>query len=121
MRKTLLTAALGALAACPALAQAGNCIDKHARDPNFVQLAVPENAPRPADASAFSIVDESMTVDTLSAKIGPADGSTSSGTSTTILVWCVPDGEVRVSTRDGSTIEQVRHNGKVVYDRKKKK
>jgi len=121
MRNILLTAALAALAGFATMAQAGNCLDKHARDPNFVQLAVPENAPRPADASAFAIVDESMTVENLTAKIGPADGSTSTGTSTTILVWCVPDGEVRVSTRDGSTIEQVRHNGKVVFDRKKKK
>ena len=116
--KTILPAAALALAS---IAQAGNCIDKHARDPNFVQLAVPENAPRPADAGAFAIVDETMTVEKLSAKLGPPDGSTSSGTSTTILVWCVPDGEVRVSTRDGSTILQVRHNGKVVYELKKKK
>ena len=116
--KTILL--VGALA-CTPVAQAANCIDKHARDPNFMQLAIPEHAPRPADASAFSIVDEAMTVEKLSQKVGPPDGSTASGTSSTILVWCVPDGEVRVSTRDGSTIEQVRHNGKVVYDRKKKK
>ncbi|HEX6397316.1 MAG TPA: hypothetical protein VFZ95_07830 [Steroidobacteraceae bacterium] len=109
------------LACCASWAQAGNCIDKHANDPNFVQLTVAENAPRPADAAAFSIVDETLTIDKLSEKVGPPDGSTSSGVKTTILVWCVPDGEVRVSTRDGSTIEQVSHNGKVVFDRKKKK
>jgi hypothetical protein len=117
MKIILLATAL----ACAPVAQAGNCIDKHARDPNFMQLAVPENAPRPADAGAFAIVDDTMTLEKLTGKLGPPDGSTGSGTSTTILVWCVPDGEVRVSTRDGSTIEQVRHNGKVVYDRKKKK
>ncbi|HKU89041.1 MAG TPA: hypothetical protein VJP84_04585 [Steroidobacteraceae bacterium] len=118
MRNTLCFIAL----ACGAsLAQAGNCIDKHANDPNFVQLTVAENAPRPADAGAFSIVDENLTIDKLSEKVGPPDGSTSSGVKTTILVWCVPDGEVRVSTRDGSTIEQVRHNGKVMFDRKKGK
>jgi hypothetical protein len=116
--KTMLFAAV---LVCIPFAHAGNCIDKHARDPNFMQLAIPENAPRPADASEFSIVDAAMTVEKLSEKVGPPDGSTASGTSSTILVWCVPDGEVRVSTRDGSTIEQVRHNGKVVYDRKKKK
>lgn len=118
MRNTLCFIAL---ACCASLAQAGNCIDKHANDPNFVQLTVAENAPRPADAAAFSIVDENLTIDKLSEKVGPPDGSTSSGLKTTILVWCVPDGEVRVSTRDGSTIEQVRHNGKVMFDRKKKK
>lgn len=117
--KVLLLAAT--LACAASLAHAGNCIDRHARDPGFVQLAVPDGAPRPADASAFSIVDDTMTVDKLGEKVGPPDGSMAGGTKTTILVWCVPDGEVRVSTRDGSTIESVRHNGKVVYDRKKKK
>jgi hypothetical protein len=117
--KSLLLAA--ALACCASLAQAGSCVDKHARDPNFVQLAIPDNAPRPADAGAFSIVDDAMTVETLSNKVGPPDGSMGTGGKTTILVWCVADGEVRVSTRDGSTIESVRHNGKVVYERKKKK
>jgi hypothetical protein len=118
MKSLLLSAAL---ACCASSAQAGNCIDKHARDPDFVQLAVPENAPRPADAGAFSIVDETMTVEKLGEKVGPPDGSMASGTRTTILVWCVPDGEVRVTTRDGSTIDSVRHNGKLVFDRKKKK
>ena len=117
--KTILFAAT--LACCASWAQAGNCVDKHANDPNFVQLAVPDGAPRPADAAAFSIVDETMTVEKLTGKVGPPDGSMASGTRTTLLVWCVPDGEVRVSTRDGSTIEQVRHNGKVVFDRRKKK
>jgi hypothetical protein len=117
--KALLLAAT--LACCAPLAQAGSCVDKHARDPTFVQLAIPDNAPRPADAGAFSIVDGTMTVEKLGEKIGPPDGSMGSGTRTTILVWCVPDGEVRVSTRDGSTIESVRHNGKVVFERKKKK
>ena len=116
--KPLLLAA--ALACCASLAQAGNCVDKHARDPMFVQLAIPDNAPRPADAGAFSIVDDAMTVEKLSDRIGPPDGSMGSGGKTTILVWCVPDGEVRVSTRDGSTIESVRHNGKLIYGRKKK-
>ena len=118
MRKLLLTAAL---AGCASIAQSGNCIDKHANDPNFVQLAVPDGAPRPADASAFAIVDENLTIDKLQAGVGPPDGSMASGTKSTVLVWCVPDGEVRVLTRDGSTIEQVRHNGKVIFDRKKKK
>lgn len=118
MKSPLLAAAL---ACCASLAQAGNCIDKHARDPDFVQLAVPDNAPRPADAGAFSIVDETMTVEKLNEKVGPPDGSMGSGTRTTILVWCVPDGEVRVTTRDGSTIDSVRHNGKLVFDRRKKK
>ena len=101
------------------LAHAGNCVDKHARDPNFMQLSVPENAPRPADAAAFSFIDETITIEKLSAKIGPPDGSM--GDTTTVLVWCVPDGEVRVASRDGSTIDSVRHNGKLLYDRKKKK
>lgn len=110
---------IAVLACCTPLAQAGNCVDKHARDPTFVALAVPENAPRPADVSAFTGIDETVTVEKLTAKIGPPDGSM--GETISILVWCLPDGEVRVSTRDGSAIDLVRHNGKVIYDRKKKK
>ena len=112
-------ALLIALACSASLAQAGNCVDKHARDPTFVQLAVPENAPRPADASAFAGIDETVTVEKLTAKVGPPDGSM--GESITVLIWCLPDGEVQVSTRDGTTIDRVRHDGKVIYDRKKKK
>jgi hypothetical protein len=107
-----------ALACCAPLARAGSCVDKHARDPTFVALAVPENAPRPADVSAFSAIDETVTVEKLTAKIGPPDGSM--GETISILVWCLPDGEVRVTTRDGSTIDQVRHNGKLIYAKKKK-
>jgi len=112
-------ALLIALACSASLAQAGNCVDKHARDPTFVQLAVPENAPRPANASAFAGIDETVTVEKLTAKVGPPDGSM--GESITVLIWCLPDGEVQVSTRDGTTIDRVRHDGKVIYDRKKKK
>jgi len=116
MKSCLLAAAF----ACSApLAQAGSCVDKHARDPTFVVLAVPENAARPAVVSAFSGIDETITVEKLTVKVGPPDGSM--GETITILVWCLPDGEVRVSTRDGTTIDLVRHNGKVIYDRKKKK
>src|SRR4051794_34977435 len=117
----MTTILLAGALACTPVAQAANCIDKHARDPNFMQLAIPENAPGPSSASEFSFFHEPMTVEKLSAKVGPPDGCTASGTSSKILVWSVPDGEVRVSTRDGSNIEQVRHNSKVVYDRKKKK
>lgn len=113
------TALLITLACSAPLAQAGNCVDKHARDPSFVVLAVPENAARPADVSAFSVIDETISVEKLTAKVGPPDGSM--GESITILVWCLPDGEVQVSTRDGTTIDKVRHNGKLLYDRKKKK
>ncbi len=53
------------LGCCAPLAHAGNCVDKHARDPTFVALAVPENAPRPADVSAFSVIDATITVEKL--------------------------------------------------------
>jgi hypothetical protein len=101
------------------LAQAGNCVEKHARDFSFVELAVPEGSPRPADAAAFSFIDETTTFQALVEKIGPPDGAMGSGV--TIYVWCVPDGEVRLWTADGTTIGAVRHNGKLIYDRKKKK
>jgi hypothetical protein len=116
MNPWLLAAALACIAP---LAQAGSCVDKHARDPTFVALAVPENAARPADVGAFAGIDETITVEKLTAKVGPPDGSM--GENITMLIWCLPDGEVQVSTRDGTTIDRVRHNGKVIYDRKKKK
>ena len=99
------------------LAQAGNCVDKHTNDLTFVELAVPANAPRPVDAGAFSFIDPTVTLQKLTEKIGPPDGSM--GDAGNIFVWCVPDGEVRLLSRDGTTIDTVRHNGKLVYDRKK--
>jgi hypothetical protein len=106
----LLLAATGAHAACP---------QKHSRAATFMELSVPEGAPRPADADAFGVVDADMTIAKLFQAVGPPDAS--DGESTTIYVYCLPDGsEVRVGTRDGTTIDYVRHGRKELYKRKKK-
>jgi hypothetical protein len=119
--KTFLGIALALITLSAAnAAQAGACGDRHARVVSFNELLVPDGAPRPADASAFSIVDDDMTVEKLFALVGPPDAS--DGTTTTIYVYCFGDGsEVRVGTRDGSTIEYVRRDGHEMYKRKKKK
>jgi hypothetical protein len=106
----LLLTVTGAHAACP---------QKHSRADTFMELSVPEGARRPADASAFSVVDGEMTIAKLFVAVGPPDAS--DGETTTIYVYCLPDGsEVRVGTRDGTTIDYVRHDRKELYKRKKK-
>jgi len=101
-------------------AAGADCGDRHARVATFMVLAVPEGAPRPADANAFSFVTDDTTLEKMFAIVGPPDAS--DGTTTTIYVYCFADGtEVRVGTRDGVTIEYVRHDGHEMYRRKKKK
>jgi hypothetical protein len=101
------------------IAQA-NCPEKRSRALTFVDLVIPDGAPRPADANAFSVVNDDMTIEKLFATVGPPDAS--DGTTSTIFIYCFADGsEVRVATRDGSTIDSVRHDRKELYKRKKKK
>lgn len=107
----LLLAAAGANAGCP---------EKHSRSVTFMELAVPDGAPRPVDASAFGVVNDDMTLAQLFAAVGPPDAS--DGATTAIYVYCLPDGsEVRVGSRDGTTIDYVRHDRKELYKRRKKK
>jgi hypothetical protein len=115
MRTSLMTCVLLAAASfAPA-----KCPEKRLLSPTFMELVVPDNAPRPADANAFNVVTDDMSIQNLFAAVGPPDGS--DGTSMTVYVWCFADGsEVRVSTRDGTTIDNVRHDGKLLYKRKKK-
>jgi hypothetical protein len=95
------------------------CPQKHSRAATFVELSVPDGAPRPADANAFSVVNGDMTITKLFVAVGPPDAS--DGETTTIYVYCLPDGsEVRVGTRDGTTIDYVRHGRKELYKRQKK-
>jgi len=106
----LLAAATNAAATCP----------QHHRPDTFVDLAVPEGAPRPADATAFSVVGDDMSIEKLFATVGPPDAS--DGSTTTIYVYCLPDGsEVRIFSRDGTTIDSVRHGRQEIYKRAKKK
>ena len=60
------------------------------------------------------------TVDALIAKVGPPDAS--QGTSVIRLIWCFADStELWLETPDRVIIESVRHKGKVIFKRAKKK
>jgi hypothetical protein len=96
------------------------CAEKRARDVSFVELAVPEGAIRPAGADDFRFVTDETTFDELVAKVGPPDAA--QGTRISYYIWCFADGtELQVGTRDRVTIESVRHDGKYLYKRGKKK
>jgi len=108
---TLLFAAQNAGAACS---------EKRSRDPSFVELAVPDDAIRPQGAADFSFITDETTVDALIAKVGPPDAS--QGTRVIRLIWCFTDStELWVETPDRVIIESVRHNGKAIFKRAKKK
>lgn len=116
---TFLFGALILSAALAAPAQA-ECKQKRSRDPSFAELVVPEDAIRPAGAQDFGFVTDDTTYTELVAKVGPPDAA--SGTRLSFFIWCLADGsEVIVSTPDGSLIQQIRHDGKLLYKRGKKK
>ena len=95
------------------------CAQRRSRDPSFVELAVPEGAVRPAGAQDFAFVTDEVSVDQLFAKAGPPDAS--QGTRVTYYIWCFADGtELTLATRDRTTIDYLRHDGKVIYKRSKK-
>ena len=102
------------------LALAAPCKQKRNREPTFIELAVPDDAIRPAGAKDFSVVDDAMTVDQLFAKVGPPDASSGSGLYQ--FIYCFEDGtELRVTSRDRVVIDSIRHEGKLLFKRKKKK
>ncbi|HEU5134756.1 MAG TPA: hypothetical protein VFU13_06395 [Steroidobacteraceae bacterium] len=99
---------------------AAACVEKRSRDPSFIELAVPDDAIRPAGVADFSFITDDTTVDALVARVGPPDAS--SGTRVTRLIWCFADGtELSVETPDRVIIESVRHKGKEIFRRGKKK
>jgi len=96
------------------------CAEKRSRDPSFVELAVPDDAIRPAGVADFSFINDETTVDALIAKVGPPDAS--SGTRTIRLIWCFADStELWVDTPDRVIIETVRHKGHAIFQRGKQK
>ena len=96
------------------------CSEKRSRDPSFVELAVPDDAIRPQGVADFSFITDETTVDALIAKVGPPDAS--QGTRVIRLIWCFADStELWVETPDRVIIESVRHNGKAIFKRAKKK
>jgi hypothetical protein len=96
------------------------CAEKRSRDTSFVELAVPDGAIRPTGVADFGFITDETTVDALIAKVGPPDAS--QGTRTIRLIWCFADTtEMWVDTPDRVVIESVRHNGKSIFRRGKKK
>ena len=95
------------------------CTKKHSSDTTYVELAVPDGAPRPAGAADFSFVTDETTYDQLVAKVGPPDAS--SGSRTSYFIWCFADGtELTVAIKDRVVIENVRYDGHQIYKRGKK-
>jgi hypothetical protein len=96
------------------------CSQKRSRDPSYVDLAVPEDAPRPASVEDFRFITDETTYDQLVAKVGPPDAAY--GSRTSFLIWCFADGtEAVVATKDRVAIESVRYDGKEIFKRAKKK
>jgi hypothetical protein len=96
------------------------CAEKRSRDVSFVELAVPDGAIRPTGVADFSFITDETTVDALIAKVGPPDAS--AGSRVIRLIWCFADTtELWVDTPDRVVIETVRHNGKALFKRAKKK
>ncbi len=98
----------------------GACQEKRSRDPSFIELAVPEDAIRPSGVGDFSFVTDDTTIEQLFAKVGPPDASQGSGIY--YFIYCFDDGtELKVSSRDRIAIDQIRHEGKLIFKRGKKK
>lgn len=118
MRIQILSAVfLLAMFAAPAGAA---CQERRSRDPSFIELAVPEDAIRPAGAEDFAFVNEDVTYDQLVAKVGPPDASQGSSR-TSFYIWCFADGtELQVATRDRVVIDYIRYKGRQIYKRPKK-
>lgn len=110
MRQTLFAFLL---IAAPAVFTA--CPESMGRDPTFVLLAVDEKAPRATSAAEFGFIDDSTTLEQVSAKVGTPDGVKAQHT----FVWCLADGTVvTITSRDGSDIKSVRVGSKTIYKRK---
>ena len=74
----------------------------------------------PTGVADFSFITDETTVDALIAKVGPPDAS--QGTRVIRLIWCFADStELWVDTPDRVIIESVRHDGKAIFKRAKKK
>ena len=96
------------------------CAEKRSRDPSYVELAVPDGAIRPTGVADFGFITDETTVDALIARVGPPDAT--QGSRTIRLIWCFADKtELWVDTPDSVIIATVRHDGKAIFKRGKKK
>jgi hypothetical protein len=112
--------ALALLSAASSVPAQAACQERRSRDPSFIELTVPEGSKRPAGAQDFHFVTDETTYEQLVARVGPPDAA--QGTRISQFIWCFADGtELAVFTRDQVGIEQIRHNGKQIYKRARKK
>ena len=96
------------------------CLQKRSRDLSFVELAVPAGAPRPAGIEEFRFITDATTLEELTARVGPPDAA--SGTRVSYYIYCFADGsEAWVASRDKLTIDSVRHAGKLIFKRGKRR
>jgi hypothetical protein len=117
MKTILLTLVL---LCCADAALAAPCQQKRNRDAAFVELVVPDDAIRPAGAQDFAFVNDDTTIEQLFAKVGPPDASSGSGTYH--FIYCFTDGtELRVISRDRVAIDSIRHEGKQLFKRTRKR
>ena len=90
------------------------CTKKHSRDPTFVELAVPDDAPRPSSVEDFRFITDETTFD---AARSPRSGRPTPSTSNAhqhyscSCVACRMAPKSRSSTQDRVVIENVRHDG----------
>jgi hypothetical protein len=99
---------------------AAACAEKWSRDVTFMELAVPDGAPRPKGVEDFRFITDETTIDQMIAKVGPPDAS--QGTRSSVFFYCFADGtEVMVASRDRVVIDSVRYKGKEIFKRPKKK
>ena len=119
----ILNHSLAAVLLCAAFALPAQaaCKQKRSRDASFIELAVPDDAIRPSGPQDFAFVTDEITYDQLVAKVGPPDASQGGGRMS-YFIWCLADeSEVTVATRDHVAIEFIRHDGKAMFKRSKKK
>lgn len=112
--------AIAVLAAALSPAAQAACKEKRSRDVSFVELAVPDGAIRPTGPQDFTFVTDDTTYGQLLDKVGPPDAA--QGTRISYFIWCFADGtELKVATPDSVAINEIRHEGKLLYKRGKKK
>jgi hypothetical protein len=86
-----------------------------------LSVPVPDGAIRPAGAQDFAFVTDEITFDQLVSRVGPPDASRGGGRMS-FFIWCLADEtEVTVATRDRVAIEHIRHDGRALFKRAKKK
>jgi hypothetical protein len=118
--RTHMALAAALLCAAFAIPAQSACKQKRSRDPSFVELAVPDDAIRPAGPQDFTFGTDETTYDQLLARVGPPDAA--QGSRVSYYIWCFADDtELTVATRDRLVIDYIRHDGKMLYKRGKKK